>query len=413
MPGLRDRYAEVVGEDVINQLTQLASRLEGARVVHVNSTKAGGGVAEILSQFIPLKKELGIDARWEVIKGDEDFFKCTKGFHNALQGRPVGVSDALLLHYEETNAKNASDLRSELEDADWVFIHDPQPAALLKFFPKRKGKWIWRCHIDVSKPYRPIWRYLRNVVSSYDASVFSLATFAQQLPHVQYLVPPSIDPFSDKNRDLDTEELERVYSEFGLDPDRPIMLQVSRFDAFKDPLGVIQAYRLAKRFAPQLQLVLAGGLADDDPEGDVIFKEVMAVAEGDSDIHLLLLPSDAHVTINALQRSADIVLQKSIREGFGLTVSEAMWKGKPILGGDTGGIRLQVINHHTGFLVSTPEGAALRIRYLLDNRSKLEEMGTKAKEFVRENFLLTRQLREVLTLMLGLTHEDADRINLE
>ncbi|GAB4509007.1 MAG: glycosyltransferase [Sulfuricaulis sp.] len=405
-------YASVAGDDVVGQLLQLAAPLKGMKVVHVNSTRQGGGVAEILSWLIPLQRELGMETRWEVISGKNDFYQCTKHFHNALQGNPALIPENLLKAYEETNRIAAEELGPALHDADMVFIHDPQPAALLKHFPARKGKWIWRCHIDASHPYRPVWKYLRNLVAGYDASIFSLADFVQMLPHPVYLVPPSIDPLSEKNMELGREEIQNVCAQFSIDPARPMMLQVSRFDRFKDPIGVIQAYRLATVFIPALQLVLAGGGASDDPEGEAVLAEVRAAAQEDPDIHILLLPPDAHRTINALQRAANFVLQKSLKEGFGLTVAEAMWKGKPVIGGDTGGIRLQVINHHTGFLVNSPEGAALRIRYLLHHREKLAEMGDKAREFVRQNFLITRQLREYLTLMVGLTHGAEDRVKL-
>jgi len=406
-----DLYTPIVGERVISHLRQLASRLTGLRILHVNSTRSGGGVAEILDRFIPLQTELGMDVRWEIIEGDPDFYRCTKAFHNSLQGNAVETPEALLRAYEEANERTAERLRVELEEADYVFIHDPQPAPLLKLCPGRKGKWIWRCHIDVSRPYRPTWRYLRQFVQEFDASIFSLPAFSQTLPHCQYIIPPSIDPLSEKNMDLGEEEVRSVYERFGIDPERPMILQVSRFDRFKDPIGVIRAYRLAKTFLP-LQLVLAGGGASDDPEGAVVLEEVRAAAEDDPDIHVLDLPPDAHRTINALQRASDVVLQKSIKEGFGLVVTEAMWKGKPVIGGDTGGIRLQVINHHTGFLVETPEGAALRIRYLLHHRDRLTEMGRKARELVRENFLLTRHLREYLTLMVAMTYGAEERIEL-
>ncbi len=412
MSNLLTLYSEIVGGDVIDHLRQLSEPLKGMKVVHVNSTKVGGGVAEILHRLIPLKRELGIDASWEVITGSDEFYHCTKSFHNALQGNPVNVSSRLLDEFERTNAENAEALRDKLEDADFVFIHDPQPVVLLQNTPDRRGKWVWRCHIDASRPYRPIWKYLKKFVEAYDASIFSLAEFAQSLPHLQYLIPPSIDPLSEKNVELDPHEVDLVRDTYGIDPDRPTAVQISRFDRFKDPIGVIQAYKLAKQFAPGLQLVLAGGGATDDPEGSAVLEEVRAAADDDPDVHVLLLPGDAHRTVNALQRAADIVVQKSIKEGFGLTVTEGMWKGKPVIGGDTGGIRLQVVNHHTGFLVNTPEGAALRIRYLLHNRVKLEEMGAKAKEFARENFLLTRHLREYLTLLVGISHGQEDRIRL-
>jgi trehalose synthase len=407
-----EQYAAIVGWDVIDQLDQLVKLLKGVTVVHVNSTRRGGGVAEILNKLVPLKKELGIDVRWEVIEGTHEFFKCTKGFHNALQGNKVEIPRSMLNVYEEVNGENAGRLRETLETADIVFVHDPQPAPLFKLCPKRKGKWIWRCHIDVSRPYRPVWKYLRDFITGYDASVFSLAAFAQPLPHPEYLIAPSIDPLSEKNTDIDGPEIVKITTGFGIDLERPIMLQVSRFDSFKDPVGVIHAFRLTKKFVPTLQLVLAGGEATDDPEAQSVLDDVYTAANDDPDVHILLLPADAHREINALQRAADIVLQKSIREGFGLTVTEAMWKGKPVIGGDTGGIRIQVVNHHTGFLVKTPEGAALRARYLLFHHDRLREMGEKARLFVKENFLLTRHLREYLTIMASLVHGREDRIEL-
>ena len=407
--GLLDRYAEVAGDDVVDHLRQLAAPLAGARMLHINSTKEGGGVAEILRELIPLKQALGLDARWEVITGDQSFYECTKSFHNALQGAREVIPESRLHAYEETNVDNAERLRTALAEADFVFIHDPQPAAMLNSIPERNGKWIWRCHIDVRRPHRPVWKYLRTWVAPYDASIFSLPEYAQPLPHPQYLIPPSIDPFNEKNCELLPEEVAAVRERFGLDPHLPLVVQISRFDRFKDPVGVIEAYRLVKTLTP-IQLVLAGGGASDDPEGEVVLEQVRRAAEGDSDIHVLLLPSDAHRTINALQRAADLIMQKSIREGFGLTVTEGMWKRKPIIGGDTGGIRLQVIDHYTGFLVRTPEGAALRTRFLLHRRDLLEQMGERAHRFVRENFLITRHLREYLTLMLALRYGSGDRI---
>lgn len=412
MTDLLQQYASVAGEDAVDQLRQLARPLRGMRVVHVNSTRRGGGVAEILEKLVPLKRELGIDATWEVMSGDADFFGTTKAFHNGLQGDRVSITREQLGAYEDTNARNAKSLAPILEDADMVFVHDPQPALLLSKLPHRRGRWIWRCHIDVSRPHRSVWNYLRPIVSQYDASIFSLAAFAQHLPHTQYLIPPSIDPLSEKNVHLDEPDVNAVCERFGLDRGREIALQVSRFDRFKDPVGVIQAYRLARRFCPRLQLVLAGGAADDDPECSAVLEETQKAAHGDPDIHILVLPPDAHRDINALQRASDVVLQKSTREGFGLTVAEAMWKGKAVIGGDTGGIRLQVVNYHTGFLVTTPEGAALRIRYLLRDRDRRIAMGVKARAFVRQNFLLTRHLREYLTVIVALAHQSYDRIEL-
>jgi len=410
MNALLEAYAEVAGADAVQHLVQLAAPLRGMKVVHVNSTRAGGGVAEILRKLVPLMQALEIDTRWEVITGDARFYQCTKAMHNGLQGQPAPLSDVLLKAYEDANVRTAETLAPVLREADVVFVHDPQPAALIRHLPDRRGKWVWRCHIDASHPQRGVWRYLRDHVAGYDASVFSLADFAQRLPHPVYLIPPSIDPLAEKNSLLSEGQVLETCRRFDIDPDRPLMLQVSRFDRFKDPLGVIAAYRLARGFIPGLQLVLAGGGADDDPEGEAVLAEVRATAEGDADLKVLLLPSDAHTTINALQQAAPFVLQKSLREGFGLTVTEAMWKGKPVIGGDTGGIRLQVVNHHTGFLVSTPEGAALRVRYLHQHAELREQMGAKAREFVRQNFLLTRQLRDYLTLMTGLIHSGEERI---
>lgn len=413
MNSLLEAYAGVAGQDVIAHLTQLAQPLRGMKVVHVNSTRVGGGVAEILEKLVPLMQELGINTSWEVIEGNEEFYQCTKGMHNGLQGNRVRLSGNLLRTYEQVNVDNAERLRKGLEEANFVFIHDPQPAPLLLNCPNRRGKWIWRCHIDASHPYRQVWKYLQRYVKDYDASIFSLANFAQSLPHAQYIIPPSIDPLSEKNMELPEEEVQSVFATFNLDPARPLLVQVSRFDRFKDPLGVVRAYQIVKKFVPSQQLVLAGGSATDDPEGNAVLEEVQEAVNNDPDIRVLLLPPDSHRKINALQRAADIVLQKSIKEGFGLTVTEAMWKGKPVIGGDTGGIRLQVINFNTGFRVSTPEGAALRIRYLLHQPGKIKEMGNKAREFVRENFLLTRHLREYLTLLLSLHYGGKDRIELD
>ncbi|MFH0914973.1 MAG: glycosyltransferase [bacterium] len=410
---LLDRYAEHAGRDAIEQLRQLAALLAGRKVVHVNSTRQGGGVAEILEKLVPLMQELGIETSWEVIEGNDDFYNCTKSFHNALQGKALRIPESLLRVYEEVNARNADKLRPVLEDADFVFIHDPQPAPLLSMCPERRGKWIWRCHIDLSHPHRPVWKYLREFIVGYDASIFSLEAFAQPMSHPVFIIPPSIDPLSEKNQPLAAREVRKVLEEFAIDPNRPMILQVSRFDRFKDPLGVIQAYRLATEFVPSLQLVLAGGGAADDPEGDVVLKEVREAAEGDPDIHILSSGHYTDRTINALQTAADIVLQKSLREGFGLTVTEAMWKGKPVIGGNTGGIRLQLMNHRTGFLVDTPEGAAMRIRYLLFDRPRTRQIGKNAQELVRQSFLNTRHLREYLTLMVALTHADEDRIELD
>jgi len=401
MSEMIDRYAEIIGEAAMDSLVNIAARLKDRKIVHVNSTRAGGGVAEILSSMVPLSKELGLDVSWEVIEGDESFFNCTKMLHNTLQGMPGTLSGRQMDIYAETNARNAERLKDALQDADYVFIHDPQPAALINSFPQRKGKWIWRCHIDVSAPNKWVWQFIKNQVSGYDASIFSLPDFAQKLPHPQFLITPSIDPLAEKNIPLERSEVEKTYEELGVPMDKPIILQVSRFDKFKDPLGVIESYRIIKGHV-DVRLVLAGGEADDDPEASEILSEVRAAVDGDEDISVLLLPSDSHRDINALQTGADVVMQKSLKEGFGLTVTEAMWKKKAVIGGNVGGIRLQVINRFNGFRVRTPEGAAIRTRYLLSHPWKMEKMGRNAREYVLENFLITGHLRRYMTLLISL-----------
>jgi trehalose synthase len=394
-------YEKVVGRDAISQLKQVSRDLSGARVVHVNSTRVGGGVAEILSWLIPLMNELGLETSWEVVTGSSEYYKTTKTFHNGLQGNEVILPQHMLDIYEQTVTENAEKLRANLESADFVFIHDPQPAALLEHCPNRKGKWIWRCHVDVSHPNRKVWHYLRSKVANYDASIFSMPQFAQRMNHPQFIIAPSIDPLSEKNREMSPEEISGILQKLGIETDMPIITQVSRFDRFKDPIGVIKSFNLLNSHI-DAHLILAGGGATDDPEGAAVLEEVKEAASDNDRIHILMLPSDAHLTINAIQRVSTIIMQKSLQEGFGLTVTEAMWKGKAVIGGNVGGIKLQVHNHHTGYLVDTPEGAALRIRELLRRPEKIKTMGMTARKFVADNFLLNRHLREYLTLMLGL-----------
>jgi trehalose synthase len=397
-----DDYRDVAGDIAVSQLRQLAENLRGARIVHVNSTRVGGGVAEILDWMLPLMNDLGLNARWEIIEGYDKFFDVTKTFHNGLQGTRVDLTRDMIEVYEENVARNAKRLKTILEEADFVIIHDPQPAALLDLCPARKGKWIWRCHIDTSHPDRKVWKYIESKVSRYDASIFSMKNFAQSLPHPQFIVAPSIDPLSPKNCDLSTKEIKDTFSKYGIPCNLPVLTQVSRFDRFKDPVGVIKAFRTLCENNIQAELVLAGGGATDDPEGEKVLQEVKAAAEDNPHIHILMLPADSHRTINALQRGSTIIIQKSLQEGFGLTVTEGLWKQKPVIGGNVGGIRLQIHNYYTGFLVETPEGAALKIQELLHDQTKTERMGKIAQQFVRENFLLTRHLREYLTFMLGL-----------
>jgi trehalose synthase len=405
--GLHD-YAPIVGAEVIGQLQRLAEVVAHRRFVHINSTRTGGGVAEILNRGVPLLNQLGVETQWEVIVGDPFFFEITKAMHNGLQGQKVNITEAMFNHYKMVNLENA---RRATWEADSVLLHDPQPAYMIKELRPRAKHWVWRCHIDVSRPNFQVWRFLREVVSQYDASVFSMSQFAQNLPHPQYLIRPSIDPLSEKNRELTPEEIQAVLDRLGIERDKPLVLQVSRFDSFKDPVGVIEAFRLVRRHAP-CKLVLAGGEATDDPEGARIYAEVQEAARGESDIQILLLPSDAHHEINALQRAADVIVQKSTREGFGLTVTEAMWKGKPVIGGAVGGIVLQLQNYDTGFLVHSPEGCAFRIRYLLHRPELAKHMGQLAREFVRSHFLITRNIRDYLTLMIMVDQPDSRLIEL-
>jgi trehalose synthase len=392
-------YSGISPKADLQLIERLSEKLQGRTMLHVNSTRTGGGVAEILQRMVPLIQSLGIYVRWEVIGGDEYFFEITKKFHNALQGNTVEFRDDMWTHHIAVNEANTASLNL---DADAIWIHDPQPIPLVDH--KKQGVWVWRCHIDASEPQADVLHHLSGFCKKYDASIFSVARYARFPDVSSFVIPPSIDPLSDKNRDLTAEEVSAALQGFGIPQDRPMLLQVSRFDRFKDPLGVIQAYRLVKKYNDCI-LVLAGSSATDDPEGEQVLHEVREHAAGDPDIFVLLLPASSDLAINALQRAATIVMQKSIREGFGLTVSEAMWKGKPVIGGATGGIPLQIIDGQTGVLVHTGEGAAFRTRQLLNNAEMAKRIGYQAREFVRSNFLLTRQIRDYLALWAVLMRE--------
>jgi trehalose synthase len=386
------RYEGISPRSDIVLIERLCEKLRGKTFLHVNSTKAGGGVAEILQRMVPLLGDLGIETRWEVITGDDKFFDMTKKVHNALQGSAEAISDDMWDHYGEVNRGNAA--RLDL-DADAVLIHDPQPAPLVEY--RRGGRWFWRCHIDISSPNREVYSKIDPYVREYDLAIFSVAKFARAAAVEEFIVPPSIDPLSEKNMELDEDEVKEIARKFDIPLDRPIILQVSRFDRFKDPIGVINAFRMVKKYNDCV-LVLAGSPATDDPEGAVVLREVQEHAAGDPDIRILLIPPFSDRDINALQRMATIVLQKSLKEGFGLTVSEAMWKGKPVIGGAVGGIPLQIVHGVTGFLVHSAEGAAFRIRQFLNNPLMAARMGEKGREFVRKHFLLTRETRDYLAL---------------
>ncbi|MDH4227555.1 MAG: glycosyltransferase [Deltaproteobacteria bacterium] len=404
-PGLRD-YDGIALPGDIRAIERLSERLRGRRFLHVNSTAVGGGVAELLQRMVPLMRELGVDAIWKVFKGTQPFFDVTKRIHNSLQGQSVLISKKMWETYEEVNAKNAKKIDT---DGDCVFIHDPQPAMLID--KKKGGNWVWRCHIDISSPDRGTWYLLKRIVDKYDAAIFSVASFAQALPQPQFIIPPSIDPLSEKNIELSEGEVSEVYEKFGVPRDMPVLLQVSRFDRFKDPVGVIAAFKSVRKYH-KCRLVLAGGSADDDPEGAAVLEEVMAKTDKDPDIHVLLLPPFSDRDINALQSGADIVIQKSTKEGFGLVVAEALWKRKPVIAGDVGGIPLQVINGTTGYLVRSVEGTAYRIRQLLENPKLGLAMGEAAREHMRRNFLITTHIKSYLALWVAMEHRDSSLIYL-
>jgi trehalose synthase len=395
-------YEPIVGRSYIEELRMLASRLSGKTVVNINSTFVGGGVAEILSHVVPLLNQLGVDTRWQIISGEAEFFEVTKKFHNALHGAEESLSDKDFSFFLETTEKNLSQLDFS---GDIFFIHDPQPAALIAKKKDIGKNWIWRCHIDVSHPDGRVWGFLRQFVNDYDAAVFSSPNFAQQLPIRQFFAPPSIDPLSDKNKDLPPEAVDLVLSKYGLNRDKPLIVQVSRFDRLKDPLGVIQTFELVRKNFP-CQLVLAGGTASDDPESEEVLQEVKERASGNPDIHILAMQAGSDIDINALQRAATVIMQKSLREGFALTITEALWKGKPVVASAVGGIPLQVRNRFTGLLCHSIEGAAYSLRQILANPDYGAWLGRNGREHVRQNFLITREIRNYLLMFLTLDHRE-------
>jgi len=391
-----DRYSEIIGKSEINEIKSLAKYLRGMKVHNINSTKEGGGVAEILHRMVPMMQSLGIKATWDAIEGNSEFFEVTKSIHNALHGQELEFTPEITDVLEETNAANKDLL---INGADVTVIHDPQPLPLIAYRTKRRPYWLWRCHIDLSEADYHFWGALRRYVEQYDGSIFHMAEYTKGLNIPQFIIPPAIDPLSDKNKELSEEEIQNNLDKLGVDPEKPYVLQVSRFDRFKDPVGVIKAFKMMRQYH-DAQLVLAGGGATDDPEGAKVLEEVYEAANGDKDIHILDLPPTSHVEINALQRGANVIVQKSLREGFGLVVTEAMWKAKPVVGGATGGIRTQIVHNITGFLVHTIEGTAYSIRKLLSNPELAQRLGAAAKEYARSNFLLPSYLKSWLLLLL-------------
>jgi len=401
-------YAPIIGQPVLDELRLLASCMEGKVIQNINSTAVGGGVAEILVHMIPLLKQLGIDARWDVIKGNERFFTITKNIHNALHGKDIELSPEDIAIFLEVNRANAAEMEFS---SDIVFIHDPQPISLIENKPANGAKWIWRCHIDIVEAALPAIDFVKTYANRYSAAVFSSPTFSRPdfiIP--QALISPSIDPLSPKNRDLPQDTIEDVLSRFNIDPEKPIVTQISRFDYLKDPIGVIRAFRMTKKHV-DCQLILAGGGATDDPEGMQVLQEAQNEAANDPDIHIILLPPSSDTEINALVRASTVVLQKSIREGFGLTVSEALWKAKPVIASGVGGIPLQIRHQYSGILTYSIEGTAFYLKQLLQDPEYARKLGRNGHEHVKNNFLITRHIRDYLMLFLSVFH-DGDVIRL-
>jgi trehalose synthase len=394
-----DEYISIVGQSVIDDLKLLGEKLKSKVVQHINSTPVGGGVAEILNRMVPLLRELGVDTRWDVIKGGEQFFGVTKKFHNALHGRAEEITQRDFEIFMETSQQNLENVNTY---GDIVFIHDPQPIALIK--KKAANKWLWRCHVDVSNPIERVWGFLMDFIVQYDSAVFSAPAFSRKLPIRQFLISPSIDPLSDKNKELPQETIDSVLKKYDIKKDKPIITQISRFDRLKDPIGMIETYLQVKKYI-NCQLILAGGTAEDDPEGLEVLEEVKEKAKNDRDIHILLL-SHNDIEVNALQRASDVIVQKSLKEGFGLTVAEALWKAKPVVASNVGGIPLQIKHKYSGLLCRSIEGAAFAIKQLLNSQEYAQKLGENGREHIRNNFLLTRHLRDYMLLFLSLYHTE-------
>jgi trehalose synthase len=411
-PKTLESYRPIIGDQRTEEILQLAGRLKGARVLNVNATAFGGGVAEILGTLIPLMNDIGLQADWQVIKGADEFFNVTKAMHNSLQGMYYDWTPEMRdiwLNYNRINAELFD------ESYDFVVIHDPQPAAIPTFLHerngKRDGKWVWRCHIDLTDAQVQVWDFLRPHVETYDGAIFTLPAFVKDDlmgPEV-FTIPPAIDPLSPKNVELPADMVDGILQRYSVDPARPMITQISRFDPWKDPLGVIDVYRQAKREVPELQLVLVASMASDDPEGWDWYERTVRRAGEDFDIHILSnLNGVGNIEVNAFQRAARVVIQKSIREGFGLVVSEALWKGRPVVAGNVGGIPLQIINGETGYLVNTTEECVERVASLLTHPEEAAQMGLSGTEFVRDRFLTTRYLRDYLSIFSRLSGAPAE-----
>jgi trehalose synthase len=407
-PKSLESYRPIIGDEATDEILGLSNQIRGARVLHVNATAFGGGVAEILGTLVPLMNDAGLIADWQVIKGADDFFNVTKAMHNSLQGMYYDWTPAMReiwLNYNKLNA----DLFDE--DYDFIVMHDPQPAAMLTFLEERRGspppgKWVWRCHIDLTEAQVQVWDLLRPHVERYDGAIFTLKQYVKDdlvTPQI-FDVPPAIDPLSPKNTELPQETIDAILERYGVDPRRPIVSQISRFDPWKDPLGVIDVYRAVKEEFPELQLVMVASMASDDPEGWDWYERTVRRAGEDFDIHILSnLNGVGNVEVNAFQRASRVVIQKSVREGFGLVVSEALWKGRPVVAGNVGGIPLQIMDGETGFLVNTLQECIEKLGLLLRDPEEADAMGARGVEHVRRNFLTTRYLRDYLRIFCQLT----------
>lgn len=382
-------YQKFVGAETIERLREKARPLQDFRVAHLNSTYYGGGVAEMLVSLTLLMNGLGIKTEWRVIRGSPDFFSFTKEMHNALQSGEIDLTELKKQIYEEIVYENA--IRTHL-DHDVVIIHDPQPLPLINHYQK-KGPWVWRCHVDLSNPNKQLWSFLSPFIEKYDAVIVSIKEYAQELTTPQLFFMPAIDPFSLKNRELSEAEIDERLDHYDIPTELPLVVQISRFDRWKDPAGVIQAFKLARKEV-DCTLVLLGSVATDDPEGEEMYESLLDYQEE----RIIIISQEDAALVNALQRRAAVVLQKSIREGFGLTVTEAMWKGRPVIGGNVGGIRYQIEDGVNGFLVSSIEEAAERIVHLIKDEALRERLGRKAQETVRSRFLMTRLLEQYLDL---------------
>ena len=391
-----DDYRRVAPPGAVDIILRLAEKVRGRRFLNVSGGRFGGGAAEILHALVPMLNDLGVDAAWEITGGDPGFYATTTALRAALTGSERALTDEALDHYVEMNRVNAKKLALE---ADLVLVHDVQPATLVQHRPAQ-GRWLWRCHHDVSRPSRRAWAFMRPYVNQYDAAVFSLPKFARRLGIPKYVIAPSIDPLSEKNSELSPREVTSILRGLGVAQDKPLLLQVGQFTPGEDPVGVVDAYRLVKKYY-NVRLVLAG-TSESERESVETLAELREAAAHDPDIMILELPPDAHGQINALQRAATIVVQKSVQEGFGLGAAEAMWKGKPVVGGFAGGLPQQIVYDVTGYTVHSVEGAAFRIRHLLNNPELIARMGAAGREHVRRSFLITRHLTDYLALLIHL-----------